>query len=115
MLADADKNAIRSVLVQMVLDQPETIQPDQAYFITKLNATLISIVKFEWRNSWQSFIPDICQHAQTSQTKCENALNILRIMSEEIFDFSKNQILQSEVAHLKTQMTEQFSRVNELC
>jgi hypothetical protein len=37
------------------------------------------------------------------------------MMSEEIFDFSKNQILLSEAAHLKAQMTEQFGKVNELC
>jgi len=37
------------------------------------------------------------------------------MMSEEIFDFSKNQILVSEAAHLKSQMTDQFGRVNELC
>ena len=36
-------------------------------------------------------------------------------MSEEIFDFSKNQVLQNEVAHLKSQMTDQFTKVNELC
>lgn len=36
-------------------------------------------------------------------------------MSEEIFDFSKNQILLSEVTHLKKQMTDQFSCIKELC
>lgn len=99
----------------MVLEFPEKTASDQQFLLTKLNATLISIVKFEWRTSWQSFIPDICAHAMTSQQKCENALNILRMMSEEIFDFSKNQILLSEAAHLKAQMTEQFGKVNELC
>jgi exportin-1 len=99
----------------MVLEFPEKTATDQQFLLTKLNATLIGIVKFEWRTSWQSFIPDICAHAMTSQQKCENALNILRMMSEEIFDFSKNQILLSEAAHLKVQMTEQFGKVNELC
>jgi exportin-1 len=114
-LEDSDKTAIRSVLVQMVLEFPEASAHEQQYLLTKLNATLISIVKFEWRTTWRSFIPDICTHALVSQLKCENALNILRMMSEEIFDFSKNQILQSEVRQLKEQMIEQFMRVNELC
>lgn len=77
----------------MVLEFPDQQASEQQFLLTKLNATLIGIVKFEWRTSWQEFIPEICTHAQVSQTKCENALNILRIMSEEIFDFSKNQIL----------------------
>ena len=28
--------------------------------LNKLNTTLISIVKHEWRTSWTNFIPDIC-------------------------------------------------------
>lgn len=36
-------------------------------------------------------------------------------MSEEIFDFGKKQILQSEAAHLKQEMTTQFQSVNQLC
>ena len=99
----------------MVPEFPEDQAQQQAFLLTKLNATLISIVKNEWRTTWKEFIPEICTHAKQSQNKCENALNILRIMSEEIFDFSKNVILQSEAASLKGQMTEQFGQVNELC
>jgi len=63
-----------------------------------MNSTLISMVKLEWNNSWQDFIPDICNSAGESVNKCENALNILRLLSEEVFDFSKGSILRSEVA-----------------
>lgn len=69
---------------------PEAQQQESRFLLTKLNGALISIVKFEWRSSWQNFIPDICSLSRQSESKCENALNILRMMSEEIFDFSKN-------------------------
>jgi exportin-1 len=98
-----------------VLSFPEQQSSDQQFLLTKLNSTLISIVKFEWRTSWNSFIPDICSHAKEGEVKCENALNILRMMSEEIFDFSKNQILESEIVQLKESMTEQFQAVYDLC
>lgn len=114
-LADSDKAGIRNELVQQVLNFPEVQSNEAQFLLTKLNATLISIVKFEWRTSWQSFIPDICNHARQSENKCENALNILRMMSEEIFDFSKNQILQEEVSALKLQMNDQFQGVYDLC
>ena len=99
------------------MEFPEVQQSAQEtrFLLTKLNAALISIVKFEWRTTWQNFIPEICTEAKQSETKCENALNILRMMSEEIFDFSKNQILQEEVTQLKTAMTQQFGGVYELC
>ena len=98
-----------------MLSFPEQRNNDSQYLLTKLNSTLISIVKFEWRTSWNSFIPDICSHAREAEQKCENALNILRMMSEEIFDFSKNQILESEIKQLKSSMTEQFGAVYDLC
>lgn len=48
----------------------------------------------------------MCTEARTSESKCENALNILRMMSEEIFDFSKKSIIKSEVMQLKSTMTD---------
>ena len=38
-------------------------QKSQQHLITKLNVTLVSIVKQEWLVSWKNFITDICQTA----------------------------------------------------
>ena len=65
--------------------------------LTKLYAALVSIVKQEWKVSWNNFISDICQSATQSQAKCETVLMILKILSEEIFDFSKNTMLKQQV------------------
>lgn len=67
--------------------------PETAPLLTKLNITLVSIVKQEWTVSWNSFISDICNVARESQDKCENVLKILSLLSEEVFDFSKGNIL----------------------
>jgi exportin-1 len=76
--------------------------------LTKLNATLISIVKFEWKTTWQNFIPEICATARESENKCANALNILKLLSEEVFSFSKGNILTSDVQFLKENFNAQF-------
>ena len=68
-------------------------QSQNQHLLTKLNATLVSIVKQEWTVGWNNFISDICQTAQQSQNKCENVLNILKLLSEEVFDFSKNTLI----------------------
>jgi len=83
--------------------------------LTKLNSTLVSIVKQEWTTTWKSFISEICQSAMTSQSKCENVLNILKLLSEEVFDFSKNTLLQKQAMELKDSMTNEFKSVYELC
>ena len=85
------------------------------HLLTKLNATLISIVKHEWTTSWQNFVSDICTDAQRSQSRCENALNILKLLSEEVFDFSKNTLLSQQAAKLKEIMTTDFSQIFKLC
>jgi exportin-1 len=74
----------------------ETIMSQNQPLITKLNSTLIAIVKLEFQSDWKNFISELCSDANTSQSKCENALNILKLMSEEVFDFSKNTITASQ-------------------
>ena len=104
-------------MITLVLNTPDQIvgTPNAASLLTKMNSTLISMVKLEWNNSWTDFIPDICNSANDSINKCENALNILRLLSEEVFDFSKGMILRSEVNKFKTQMNTQFGQVFQLC
>jgi len=75
----------------------------------------VSIVKQEWMTSWNTFISDICNTAQESQAKCENTLHILKLLSEEVFDFSKNTLLQSQATELKSTMTNEFVTIFKLC
>ena len=101
---------MRNFMITQVLQMPDQLAgtPNSGSLLTKMNSTLISMVKLEWNNSWQDFIPDICNSASESVNKCENALNILRLLSEEVFDFSKGMILRSEVKQFKEQMNQQF-------
>ena len=97
---------MRNFMISQVMSTPDQIagQPNAQSLLNKMNGTLISMVKLEWSNSWQDFIPDICNSASSSINACENALNILKLLSEEVFDFSKGTILKSEVTQFKTQM-----------
>ena len=90
-------------------------QQESAHLLTKLNATLVSIVKQEWTTTWTSFVSEICQSAMTGQSRCENVLKILRLLSEEVFDFSKNTMLQKQQAELKSSMTNEFQSIYKLC
>lgn len=94
-LPEEQKMGIRSYIITLVLrlSEDEALSQQNQHLLTKLNSTLVSIVKQEWTTSWQQFIPDICNSAKDSQPKCENTLNILKLLSEEVFDFSKNTII----------------------
>lgn len=42
-------------------------------------------------------------------------MTILRLLSEEIFDFSAEQMTQTKIKHLKNQMCGEFSEIFKLC
>lgn len=52
------------------------------------------VLKQDWPQKWPSFIPDIVKASQTSEPLCENSMVILKLLSEEVFDFSRGELTQ---------------------
>ena len=52
------------------------------------------VLKQDWPHKWPSFIGDICAASQTSEPLCENSMVILKLLSEEVFDFSRGELTQ---------------------
>ena len=73
------------------------------------------ILKREWPKNWESFIPDIIGASKTNESLCQNNMIILKLLSEEVFDFSSGQMTQTKAKHLKDTMCSQFSEVFQLC
>jgi len=106
---EALKNYVSNQVISACSD------PNSSGFLSKLNGVLVEIVKHEWTKSWVSFIPEICGAAKTSQPLCENTMNILKLLSEEIFDSSSRPLSSKRRAELKVAMTNEFSKIYELC
>lgn len=49
-------------------------------------------MKQDWPQKWPSFIPDLVGASKTSETLCENSMIILKLLSEEVFDFSRGEL-----------------------
>ncbi|XP_062114346.1 protein EXPORTIN 1B-like [Humulus lupulus] len=73
------------------------------------------ILKHDWPARWQSFIPDLVSAAKTSETICENCMAILKLLSEEVFDFSRGEMTQSKIKELKQSLNSEFQLIHELC
>ena len=84
-------------------------------FIAKLNLTLVQILKQEWPHNWPSFIPDLVGSSKTSEVLCENNMQILKLLSEEVFDFSKDQMVTEKVKTLKETLNSEFAAIYHLC
>jgi exportin-1 len=85
------REGIRNYVVAriMALSGDETTMRSERQFLDRLNLVLVQIVKKEWPHNWPTFISDIVGSSKSSETLCENNLKILRLLSEEIFEFSK--------------------------
>ncbi|CAH2055233.1 unnamed protein product [Thlaspi arvense] len=106
---DGMKNYISEVIVQLSRD--EASFRSERLYVNKLNVILVQIVKHEWPVKWRSFIPDLVKAAKTSETICENCMTILKLLSEEVFDFSRGEMTQQKIKELK----HEFQLVHELC
>lgn len=71
-------------------------------FMNKLNLIIVQILKQEWPNgTWPNAIDEIVTSSNSNLGLCENNMIILRLLSEEVFDYSAEQMSESgSVDHL---------------
>jgi exportin-1 len=87
----------------------------QRTLLNKLNLVLISILKQEWPHNWPTFINEIISSCRNSLSICENNMIILRLLSEEVFDYSADQMTSAKARNLMTTMCNEFSQIFQLC
>eukprot|EP00736_Rhodelphis_marinus_P004090 Rmarinus@m.18775 len=115
-LPEEQRDGIKNFLVNLVIkmsEDPATLRHNNV--LNKLNLAIVQIVKQEWPQRWRNFIPEIVGASRTSESLCENNMRILKLLSEEIFDFSSGEMTQSRIRELKTSFNNEFSMVYQLC
>ncbi|EUC61714.1 nuclear export receptor CRM1 [Rhizoctonia solani AG-3 Rhs1AP] len=116
-LPEDQRQGIRNFIVSttLVIAADETSLRQQKTYLNKLNLALVQILKQEWPHNWPTFIPEIVQNSKTNIALCENNMAILKLLSEEIFDYSAEQMTQTKTKNLKNQMCGEFSEIFQLC
>ncbi|KAL8217857.1 hypothetical protein R6Q57_021230 [Mikania cordata] len=104
---DGMKNYISDVIVKLSSDEVSIRQ--ERLYVNKLNIILVQILKHEWPTRWRSFIPDLVTAAKTSETLCENCMAILKLLSEEVFDFSRGEMTQQKIKELKQSLNRRMA------
>ncbi|XP_056639839.1 exportin-1 [Diorhabda sublineata] len=107
------KKYIVSLIIKTSSD-PEVLEANKTY-LNKLNMILVQVLKREWPKNWETFITDIVGASKTNESLCQNNMIILKLLSEELFDFSAGQITQTQAKHLKDNMCSEFSAIFHLC
>ncbi|KAL7408945.1 Crm1-F1 [Mrakia frigida] len=107
------RNFIVGVIVESSSDEAKMRR--EKVYLNKLNLILVQILKQDWPAQWPQFIPEIIASSKTSLSLCENNMVILKLLSEEIFDYSAEQMTQAKTKNLKNQMCGEFSEIFQLC
>jgi len=116
-LPPGQRDGIKRYVVGLVVrtsSVPESLEREKVY-LSKLNVVLVQILKREWPARWESFVPDIVGASQTSASLCQNTMVILKLLSEEVFDFASGQMTRARADQLKGALRSQFSEVYRLC
>ncbi|KAE8687333.1 Protein EXPORTIN 1A [Hibiscus syriacus] len=66
-----------------------------------ISEVIVQVLKHDWPTRWKSFIPDLVAAANTSETICENCMTMLKLLSEEVFDFSRGEMTLQKIKELK--------------
>ncbi|CAF9913062.1 Karyopherin transporter [Imshaugia aleurites] len=108
---------IRNFVVNFIIQSSsneESLKTERT-FVNKLNLVLVSILKQEWPHNWPTFINEIISSCHTNLSICENNMAILRLLSEEVFDYSADQMTSAKTKNLKSTMCAEFSNIFQLC
>lgn len=108
---------IRNFIVQFIIQSSNTDESLRANktLLNKLNLVLISVLKQEWPHNWPTFINEIISSCHSSLSICENNMIILRLLSEEVFDYSAEKMTSAKTRSLKQTMCAEFSQIFTLC
>lgn len=110
-------HGIRNFVVNFIIQQSSTeelLRKERA-LLNKLNLVLVSILKQEWPHNWPTFINEIISSCRSSLPICENNMAILRLLSEEVFDFSQDAMTSTKTRQLKQSMCDEFTSIYNLC
>lgn len=116
-LPEGQRQGIRNFIVGVtvkVASDDVSLRREKTY-INKLNLALVQILKQEWPHNWPNFMSELVDSSKANLSLCENNMVILKLLSEEIFDFSAEQMTQTKIKNLKNQMCGEFSEIFKLC
>ncbi|KAJ7712512.1 armadillo-type protein [Mycena metata] len=116
-LPESQRQGIRNFIVGetvKVASDDVSLRRERTY-LNKLNLVLVQVLKQEWPHNWPTFISELVQSSTVNLSLCENNMAILKLLSEEIFDFSAEQMTQTKTKNLKNQISGEFSEIFKLC
>lgn len=113
------KEGIKTFIVNLVIklsSDPANLANQQTkVLLRKLNSVLIAIVKQDWPHNWPTFISDLVNSSKNSESLCANNMNILLLLSEEVFEYSSGEMTMEKMKIMKKSVNKEFTLIFQLC
>ncbi|SMN20770.1 similar to Saccharomyces cerevisiae YGR218W CRM1 Major karyopherin, involved in export of proteins, RNAs, and ribosomal subunits from the nucleus [Maudiozyma saulgeensis] len=99
------RNFIVGMIISLVQEEARNGTLTDNQLIHKCDLTLVEILKQEWPDRWPDFIPELIKSSTIDINLCENNLVILKLLYEEIFDYSSGHMTQAKATRMKKSMS----------
>jgi exportin-1 len=108
---------IRTFVIQTAVKLSSTRESLQQHKATlgRLNRVLVEILKKEWPHNWPTFMQELVASSRRAESVCANNMDVLQILSEEVFDFSQGNLTQEKIRTMKESLNKDFAAVYKLC
>ena len=114
-LASEDRLRIRSFLVEFSVHLAEHAPAEHQFLVTKANAVLVAVAKREWPHRWPSFVLEVASSAMNTPGLLRNNLAILRLLSEELFEFEEKKMTSRWLQRRREALRSDLEAVYDLC
>lgn len=84
----------------------------QKELVKKADLTLVQIIKKNWSST---LINELIESSKSSNSICENNLHILKLIAEEIFDYSEDKLTRARKHSLRKSLTIEFEKIFRFC
>lgn len=111
------RDGIKKYIIALIVktsSNPELMEKEKVY-LNKLNMILVQILKREWPKNWPNFISELVGASKENESLCQNNFLILKLLSEEVFDYSHGEMTQAKARHLKDNLCSEFMQIFTLC
>jgi exportin-1 len=105
---------MKQFVIEMIIQMSTTPQEGNRELLSKLDLSLVLILNQQGPEELATFLPPFLAASVKSESLCQNNMQILKYISEEIFD-KKDTMVRAKAQKLKDSMCELFGQIFQLC
>jgi hypothetical protein len=105
-LSPENADSLRTYIVSFIL-QPST----PPFLVGSASSVMVEILKFEWPQPNATLVRDMIAHVHTSPDTLQNMLALLKMLAQELSDFSDYSLTTFQIAEMTAALQSEFPQI----